>query len=87
MRPKCRHHVGDHLLHRRIVAGVGAELQHLDAVADARDLGCRRFQRRFVARNDGDIGAFPRQLKRYRLADAAVAAGDDRHLALELEVH
>ena len=87
MRPKRGGHVRHHLLHRRVVARIRAELQHLDAVADARDVGRRRFQRRLVAGDDGDVDAFACQLERDRLADAAVAAGDDGHLAFELEVH
>src|SRR5437660_1544095 len=70
-----------------VFSGIRAELQHLDAVADARDLGRGRVQRRLVAGDDGDIGALLGQLERDRLADAAVAAGDDGHLAFELEVH
>ena len=44
-------------------------------------------ERRLVARDDGDVDAFLRQLSRDRLADAAVAAGDDRRLAFEIQVH
>ena len=49
-------------------------------------LAARR-ERGLVARDDGDVDAFPRQLPGDGLADAAIAAGDDRGLALEFEVH
>src|SRR5476649_2518637 len=62
---------------------------------DGDDLAPRRLgdflgsslERLFAARADGDIDAFLGQQKRDALADAFAAAGDQRGLAFELEVH
>ncbi len=79
-------HLGNRLLHGGVLAGVGGNLQHLDA-ALALDLGRGRRERRLVARNERHVDAFPGELPGDRLADAAVAAGDDRCFAFELEIH
>ena len=48
-------------------------------------LGDRRVRLHVIAPDDGDRGAGFRQPARHAKADAAIAAGDDGHLAVEVE--
>src|SRR5262249_29001242 len=48
-------------------------------------LGSRRLRLLLVAADDRDIGARAGKAARHAETDAAIAAGDDRHLALEIE--
>ena len=49
------------------------------------ELGDRRIRLRLIAADDGDIGAGVGQSLRHAEANAAIAAGDDRYLAPEIE--
>ena len=70
----------------RVVAGVGDDRDHPAAEGRAQ-LRRRRGEALAVAGEQGDVRALARQGAGHRLADAAAAAGDERALALQLEIH
>ena len=84
--PSSAARLGHGALDLGVVAGVGDDGD--DPAAEGRaQLGRGRGEALAVAREEGDVGAFARQGAGHRLADAAAAAGDERALALELEIH
>ena len=80
------HGLGHGRPHLLVAGGVGADADHL-APGLRRQFGGRGGERLRVARQQRHVGAFLRQHARDGLADAAAAAGDERALALEFEVH
>jgi len=64
------------------------EAAHVPRDGDRRraELGARRLQRRRIAAEEGHARPVGRELARDGQADAAVSAGDDRNLVLELHV-
>ena len=73
----------DHARDRGLVGDVGGDRDRLDAAP--RELGDRRVRFLLVAPDDRDAGAGVRQPARHAEPDAAIAAGDDRDLAFEIE--
>ncbi len=73
------HHGGD----RRLVGDVGGDGDRLDAARF--ELGGRGRRLRFIAPDHRDVGAGFRQPPGHAEANAAIAAGDDSHLAGEIE--
>ena len=73
----------DHGRNRRLVGDIGDDGYRADAsLAEIGD-GCCRL--RLVASDDGNVSAGVRQAACHAEPDAAVAAGDDRDLAAEIE--
>src|SRR5262245_10846880 len=70
----------------RVLAQIGGNRRDLSARLLG-DFIRRGFERLFAARADGYVHAFPGESARNALADAFAAAGYQRGLALELEVH
>ena len=72
--------------HRGDGGFVGDVGNHRDRLGAALlKLGDRLVRLRFIAPDDGDRGACFRKPARHAEADAAIAAGDDGHLAGEVE--
>ena len=57
------------------------------AVVGGADLGCRLPQALGIARHEHDVAALARQLLGDGAADAEARAGDERALALQMQVH
>ena len=76
----------DEVLGVGVLAQVGRDGDDL-AVGRARDLGGGGFQHVLAARADRDIDALLGEREGDALADALAAAGDERGLAVELQVH
>ena len=70
------------LLAESLVADVAGELDRLAALVGDQTHGFLGVLV-LLEIDDGDLGAFARHGDRDRAADAAVAAGDQRHLVLE----
>ena len=83
MRPNSFADARDHGGDRRLVGDVGGDRDRLDAARP--ELGGRGVRLRFVAPDHRDVGAGFRQPARHAEPDAAIAAGDDGHLAGEIE--
>jgi hypothetical protein len=73
----------DHGRNRRLVSDIGGDCDGLVAVFHQLSDSGGRF--RFVAADNGDGGATVREPTGHAKADAAVAAGHDRDLAVEVE--
>ena len=82
-RPSCLERRGERTLHRRLVAHVAFERDDLAAGLGELGFGGRVLVG--VGAPDGDVGAGLRHGQRHAEADAAIAAGDERHLAGEIE--
>src|SRR5277367_703872 len=78
--------LGDHPVHLLLAGDIGRERKDAP-VRFCSQLPRRRFKSLPVARHDRHIDAFARQFPRDGLADAPTAAGYDRMLALQSEVH
>ena len=83
IRPSSRFDALDHGGDGGLVGDVGGHGDRPDAALP--ELGDRRARLRFIASDDGDSGAGFRKPARHAEADAAIAAGDDRDLATEIE--
>jgi hypothetical protein len=84
--PEGCHDIGHHRLHRGVVRGVAHEALGLRALSP-RQPSDRGVQGRLAARYQRDIGAFRRKRASDRQADSAAASGDDRGLAVKLQIH
>ncbi len=73
----------DHTGDGDLVGDVGDDGYRLDA--SVAQIGDRRIRLRLVASDDGDASACLRQAARHAEPDTAIAAGDDRDLAAEIE--
>ncbi len=80
------HGFDDAALHRGIVGGVGAHAHHTSA-GERGELARAGAQRLLATCQQRHVGAFLRQHAGNRLADAAAAAGHQRALAVQLQVH
>ena len=80
----CR--LGDHAVHLLLAGDIGREGKDAP-VRFGSQLPRRRLESLLVARHDRHIDAFARQFPRDGFADAPAAAGHDRMLALQSEVH
>ena len=83
MRPSSLADAFDHGRDRRFVGDVGGDGDRLDAASP--EVGGRGGRFRLIAPDYRDIGAGFRQPPRHAEPDAAIAAGDDGHLAGEIE--
>ena len=75
------HHRVDHFLDLIHLAQVCLERKRL--AAEGLDFGRRRFQVLRLAAGDDHVGPASGETKRYRLTDAAAAAGNDRYFSFE----
>ena len=73
----------DHGRHRSLVGDVGDDGDRLDAVLPKLGHGIVRL--RLIARDDRNRGAGLGKPARHAKTDPAIAAGDDRDLAAEIE--
>jgi hypothetical protein len=78
--------LGDHAVHLLLAGDISREGKDVPVRLSSK-FACRRLQSLLVARYDRHIDAFARQFPRDGFADAPTAAGHDRMLALQSEVH
>ena len=76
----------DDLLHVGLAGEIAGHGEHFGA-GDLAELGGRRLELALGAGADGDARPFLGEAARHRLADTFAAAGDQRHLAFQTEIH